>query len=124
MYDYVTDFCVVFRHIIQIHTVMSAFLTFYKNNNARGQKNQIYSEFSPLWQLSHMEMKHKHSLFHFIQGCSHSVLVLSLPLCFVVVGVAAVQLVKHLSDSHRQSGHQKLDIQLHAQVQDLIDPLS
>lgn len=57
-------------------------------------------------------------------GRSNSVLVLSLPLCFVVVGVAAVQLIENLSDSHLQSGCQKLDILLHTQVQYLIDPLS
>ena len=54
---------------------------------------------------------------------SDSVLVLSLPLCFVVVGVAAVQLVEHLSDSHLQAGRQELDILLHAQVKYPIDPL-
>ncbi len=56
-------------------------------------------------------------------GRSNSVLVLSLPLCFVVVGVAAVQLIEHLSDSHLQSGCQKLDILLHTEVQYPIDPL-
>lgn len=56
-------------------------------------------------------------------GSSNSVLVLSLPLCFVVVGVAAVQLIEHLPDSHLQPGRQKLDILLHTQVQYPIDPL-
>lgn len=51
------------------------------------------------------------------------VLVLSLPLGFVVVGVAAVQLVEHLSDSHLQSGRQKLGVLLHTQVQNPVDPL-
>lgn len=56
-------------------------------------------------------------------GRSNGVLVLSLPLRLVVVGVAAVQLVEHLPHSRLQSGGKKLDILLHAQVQDLINPL-
>lgn len=55
---------------------------------------------------------------------SNSVFVLPLPLSFVVVGVAAVQLIEHLSDSHLQPGRQKLDILLHTHVQDRIDALS
>lgn len=39
------------------------------------------------------------------------------------VGVAAVQLVEHLSDSHWQPSCQKLDILLLTQVQYLIDAL-
>lgn len=42
----------------------------------------------------------------------------------MVVGVVAVQLVEHLSDSSVQSGSQKLDILLHAQVQNAVDALS
>lgn len=47
---------------------------------------------------------------------SDGVLLLSLSLWFVVVGVAAVQLVEHLSDPGVQPGLQKLDIVLPAQV--------
>lgn len=50
----------------------------------------------------------------------NGVLVLALPLCFVVVGVAVVQLIENLSDSHLQSRLQKPDILLLAQVQYLI----
>ena len=55
---------------------------------------------------------------------SDSVLFFSLPLCFVIVSVAAVKLVEHLSDSNVQPGPQKLDILLHAQIQYAIDALS
>lgn len=56
-------------------------------------------------------------------GSSNSVFVLTLPLCFMIVGVAGVQRATHLSHSCLQSGCKKLDILLHAQVQDLINPL-
>lgn len=56
-------------------------------------------------------------------GSSHRVLVLSLPLSFVVVGVGAVQLIEHLSDTSLQPSCQKLDILLHTQVQNPVDAL-
>lgn len=54
---------------------------------------------------------------------SNSVFVLALPLGFVIVDVAGVQRVEDLSHSRLQSGCKKLDILLHAQVQNLINAL-
>lgn len=53
----------------------------------------------------------------------NSVLVLSLPLSFVVEGVAAVELTEHLPDSSLQPGCEKLDILPHTQIQNSINPL-
>lgn len=39
------------------------------------------------------------------QEISDGVLLLALPLCFMVVCVAAVQLIEHFSHSHMQSAH-------------------
>jgi len=59
------------------------------------------------------------------KGCPCSgccVLVLSLPLGLVVVAVAAVKLTEHLPDSGLQAGVEELDIPLHAEVHDVINP--
>lgn len=39
------------------------------------------------------------------------------------MGVAAVEFIEHLSDSHLQPSRQKFDILLHTQVQYPVDPL-
>lgn len=56
-------------------------------------------------------------------GGLNGVLVLSLPLSFVVEGVAAVELTEHLPDSSLQPGCEKLDILPHTQIQNSINPL-
>lgn len=54
---------------------------------------------------------------------SDGVFVLSLPLGFVVVLEAAVQLAEDLSQTRGQGGLQELDVALRAHVQDAVDAL-